>query len=441
MHETARVQPHSIARSSSELLLGRGFSRWLQVEFWLPIVVVLSLVLAISADRGYAASGGEEVYNPRMTSNSVRQLAFLGLGCTGFYLLTLARPAAIKPQAAWTILIPTLCLTVYILASILWSDDAVMTMKRAVTASLLIVAGLGIGRVWSMQDYAWGIIVVSSVLLALGVAVELYFRSFLSSSEYRFSGLFHPAKQSFNCGFLLLASLSIYFSHRRSWVLVIAATALAFLILTKARTGTAAALLACAWLTWHYTSIRGWLMMGVAGLGLGAAGLLFYQGTTGRELDATRIATMGRNEEAADPTKLTGRFPIWAHAFNEYTQQPVLGYGYGAYWTKGRLEEFERLNGWPLYHSHSTYLESLLNLGLVGFVLGLITLAITFHRSITLSRQGDGLAILVSSLLILAFLGGLFEIAFIGLEYESLVPMIGIGVMVFATPLQRRAVR
>jgi hypothetical protein len=49
------------------------------------------------------------------------------------------------------------------------------------------------------------------------------------------------------------------------------------------------------------------------------------------------------------------------------------------------------------------------------------------------------MAILVSSLLLLAFLGGFFEIAFIGLEYESLVPMIGIGVMTFASPPTQRA--
>ena len=107
----------------------------------------------------------------------------------------------------------------------------------------------------------------------------------------------------------------------------------------------------------------------------------------------------------------------------------------------GRLAEFERPNGWALFHSHSTYLESLLNLGMVGFALGLITLAVVFHRSMTLRRQGDGLAILISSVFLLAFVGGFFEIAFIGLEYESLVLMTGIGVMTFAEPPNKRSVR
>ncbi len=440
MHETVEPPFTNVARFS-ESKSARIVPRWLQIEFWLPILLVSGFSIVVSSDYGYAAAGGAEIYQPRVQSNSIRQFAFLGLGCIGFYLLTLARPAAAKPQVAWTILIPTLGLTVYIFLSNFWSDDSLLTFKRALTASLVVVAGLGIGRVWSMRDYAWGITIISTLFLVASVLVELKFRSFLGNGEYRFSGIFHPAKQAFNCGFLLVASLAIYFSQGRRLILIIAVIALAFLILTKARTGTVAALLACGWLTWHCTSARGWLIVGVAGLGLAISCVLFYQGVTGRDLDATTVTTMGRDEDSADPAKLTGRLPIWSHAFNEFTEQPVLGYGYGAFWTMRRLAEFERLHGWALFHSHSSYLESLLNLGMVGFALGLITLAVVFHRSMTLRRQGDGLAILISSVFLLAFVGGFFEIAFIGLEYESLVLMTGIGVMSFAEPPMKRSVR
>ena len=440
MHKTVEP-PFTNLAHYSESKSARSVPRWLQIEFWLPLLLVSGFIIVVSSDYKYAAAGGAEIYQPRVQSNSIRQFAFLGLGSIGFYLLTLARPVAAKPQIAWTILLPTLGLTGYIFLSIFWSDDSLMTFKRAITASLVIVAGLGIGRVWSMRDYAWGITIISTLFLVASVLVELKFRSFLSVSEYRFSGIFHPAKQAFNCGFLLVASLAIYFSQGRRLILFIAVAALAFLLLTKARTGTAAALLACGWLTWHCTSVRGWLIVGVAGFGLAISCLLFYQGVTGRDLDTTTVTTMGRDEDSADPTKLTGRLPIWTQAFNEFTKQPILGFGYGAFWTMGRLAEFERPNGWALFHSHSTYLESLLNLGMVGFALGLITLAVVFHRSMTLRRQGDGLAILISSVFLLAFVGGFFEIAFIGLEYESLVLMTGIGVMTFAEPPNKRSVR
>lgn len=440
MYKTVKPPFTNLARYS-ESKSARIVPRWLQLEFWLPLLLVSGFSIVVSYNDKYAAAGGAEIYEPLVQSNSLRQFAFLGLGSIGFYLLTLARPAAAKPQIAWTILLPTLGLTGYIFLSIFWSDDSLMTFKRSVTAALVIVAGLGIGRVWSMRDYAWGITIISTLFLAASVLVELKFRSFLGNGEYRFSGIFHPAKQAFNCGFLLVASLAIYFSQGRRLILIIAVAALVFLLLTKARTGTAAALLACGWLTWHCTFARGWLIVGVAGLGVAICCLLFYQGVTGRDLDTTTVTTMGRDEDSADPTKLTGRLPIWTQAFNEFTEQPILGFGYGAFWTMGRLEEYERHNGWALYHSHSTYIESLLNLGMVGFSLGLITLAFVFHRSMTLRRQGDGLAILISSLILLAFVGGFFEIAFIGLEYESLVLMTGIGVMSFAEPPNKRSVR
>jgi exopolysaccharide production protein ExoQ len=432
MHETVQLPSQHVGDLNRRATSRRAFPRWLQKEFWLPVLVIFLFCMAVSVERGYAATGGEEVYAPRMTSNSLRQAAFLGLGATGMFLLTLARPSATNRQIAWTVLIPTLSFVGYIFASVLWSDDPTSTMKRAITAALLIVGGLGIGRVWTIRDFAWGILITSSLFLGLGIMVELQYRSFLHVDSYRFSGLFHPAKQSFNCGFLLLASLAIYFSEGKRWMLIIAAIALAFLILTKARTGTAAALLATVWLCWNYTSIRGWLIVAVAGAGFAVASLLFYQGVTGRDLNATTITTMGRDQETADPTKLTGRLPIWKHVFGEFTEQPVLGHGYGAFWTLRRHHDFERMNGWALYHSHSTYLESLANLGIAGFALGLISLLGTVHRCFTLRRQGNGLAAVISAFFLFAFVGGFSEIAFVALEYESLVPMIGIGLMIFA---------
>lgn len=418
-----------------------AWPQWMRFETWLPIAAICVFCWVVSVDMGYAASGGGEIYNQRMQSNSIRQMAFLGLGAVGGYLLLLARPSNNNRQIAWTILIPVVSLAAYVFASVAWSDDATMTFKRSITALLVVVAGLGMGRVWSTKQLAWSIVIVGCILLTLSVLVELRYRSFLTAGDWRFSGLFHPAKQAFNCGFLLLASLSIYFTSKRPALLLIAIAALVFLILTKARTGTAAALVAGGWLTWNFTNLRGFILVGVAGIAFVLSAVLFYQGATGREIEVSKFTTMGRDEEAADPSKLTGRLPIWTHALERVVEQPVVGYGYGAFWTTGRLDEFERLNGWALFHSHSTYLESLLNLGLIGTSLGLIVLLLVFHRSRLLTRQGDGNAALVSALLLFAAIGGFFEIAFIGLEYESIVMMASIGAMAFASSPATRSLQ
>ncbi len=432
MHESPLLSPTAFLRVDRDTYRPLSGLRWTFAEFWLPIVVIFIFCMAVSADYGYAAAGGTELYMPLTQSNVVRQLAFLGLGAFGLYWLTLARPAASNGNPAWTILLPTLLVSSYLLASIFWSDDAVMTLKRSITACIVIVAGLGLGRIWSVRDLAWAIVILSSLFLLCCILIELKYRAFLTNDDYRFSGFFHPAKLAFSCGFLAIASLVIYFVEGRKWMLLVVATAFVFLVLTKARTGTAATLIACAWLTCYYTSLRGWLLVGAAS-GLAAlAALLFYIGTTGKELNIVRVTTMGRDEAAADPTKLTGRLPIWSHAFNLFTQRPVLGYGYGAFWTPGRLAEFEQRNGWALSHSHSTYLESLLNLGLVGCALGSVVLITVAYRSVTLSRRRDRSAMMIAGILLMAAIGGFSEIAFIGLEYESLIAMIGIGAITFA---------
>ncbi len=433
MHDSAQIpSPKLAATATVRTMHVHAWPQWMRFESWLPIVAVCVFCWFVSVDMGYAASGGDEVYNPRVQSNALRQLSFLGLGSVGGYLLLLARPANPKQQVAWTVLLPVITLTVYMFASLAWSDDAMMTFKRSITALLVIVAGLGISRVWSTTQLAWGLVLIGCVFLALSVLVELRFRSFLSVEAWRFSGVFHPAKQAFNCGFLLLASLSIYFTSKRPIALLLALIAIGFLVLTKARTGTGAALVASCWLMWHFTNLRGFILIGSAGLGIAIAAMLFYQGATGRDIEVKKVTTMGRDEEAADPSKLTGRLPIWAHALDHFVEQPIVGFGYGAFWTAGRLDEFERLNGWALFHSHSTYLEAMLNLGLVGTGIGLIIFMVVFHRSLVLTRCGDRNAALISALLLFAAIGGFFEIAFIGLEYESIVMMASIGAMVFA---------
>jgi O-antigen ligase len=414
-------------------------TNWLRIEFWLPVATVFTFCMVVSADQGYAAIGGDEVYNPRVLSNIIRQVAFLGLGSVGGLMLLRGSPASAQSHPAWTIVLPVILLMIYMLASVLWSDDPETTFKRSITALLVVVTGLGIGRVWDAKNLSWGIVLISGLFLAAGILTELRYRSFLAVDEYRFSGLFHPAKQAFNCGFLLLASLAIYLRERRAWMLLIVGVAATFLILTKARTGTAAALVSAVWLISQYSNIRGWLILGIAGVILSFSGLLLYQGATGQSIETQRIATMGRNEESADPTKLTGRLPIWRHAIQEVADRPILGHGYGAFWTVGRLAEFERLNGWALYHAHSTYLETLLNVGLVGLVIGVLTIFLVLHRSQTLIRQGYVDAALVSALILMAALGGLFEIAFINLEYESIVLMAAIGTMIFSVSPQIQA--
>jgi len=69
----------------------------------------------------------------------------------------------------------------------------------------------------------------------------------------------------------------------------------------------------------------------------------------------------------------------------------------------------------------------------VGLLLGGLALAMAFHRSYWLARQGDPAALLTGGLITMAVVGGFTDVSHLNLEYESVLIMISLGVMVFAS--------
>jgi exopolysaccharide production protein ExoQ len=72
---------------------------------------------------------------------------------------------------------------------------------------------------------------------------------------------------------------------------------------------------------------------------------------------ASATATLGRN------TTLTGRTDVWAVLVSVFQRKPILGSGFGSFWTSKSREFFD------IPDAHSGYLDVLLELGLTGIVL------------------------------------------------------------------------
>jgi O-antigen ligase len=83
-------------------------------------------------------------------------------------------------------------------------------------------------------------------------------------------------------------------------------------------------------------------------------------------------STLGRN------TTLTGRTEIWADVIPAWEKQPVLGYGFGSFWTDARRKLYR------IPSSHNGYLDILLELGEVGlaiYFVWLLSCARKLHRA------------------------------------------------------------
>jgi exopolysaccharide production protein ExoQ len=66
-----------------------------------------------------------------------------------------------------------------------------------------------------------------------------------------------------------------------------------------------------------------------------------------------------------DVGTLTGRTRIWELVISKIERSPLFGYG----WNTGRIEIYDKASRFPQIHSHNMYLQCLLYLGIVGFVL------------------------------------------------------------------------
>lgn len=418
--------------SSSLLSLGSWDIVGLGQRFWLVVAVVFTVLITVSAETEYAKLGGEEVYDEFTTGSTFsRQVAFLALAGLSVGCMLFLRPAVGK-EVYWPLLFPLFALVALVNFSTLWSDVPSMTLKRAIVSSIIVLSGVIIGRVWDARRFAFAMVVMSSGFLVLSVLLEIYYRSFLFA-EYRFSGIFHPSKQAFNCGLLAIASTALYFDTKRKRYILLALVAIAFVVLTKSRTGLAATLIATSTVYWshfnwnqRFIALAGSLILGFMGLFALSAFVPSYE--------IEKVALLGRDADTADPRKLTGRLPIWSKAIEEFSDRPIVGFGYGAFWSKKRLEKYERLNGWALTHSHSAYIEALVNVGTIGFILGLGIALFAFHRFWQLKSDFDQQLAgnVCFAILTLAFLAGFTEIAFIGDGYEAWVLASTLGFACFS---------
>lgn len=89
-----------------------------------------------------------------------------------------------------------------------------------------------------------------------------------------------------------------------------------------------------------------------------------------------------------DPT-LSGRTDLWELAIELIAKRPWLGYGYQGFWQDGGgAEIIWKAEGYKPPHAHNGFVNITLDLGLIGLFLFLLTIAVTYFRSIAWLRTG-----------------------------------------------------
>ena len=304
--------------------------------------------------------------------NFVRRMAFPVLALLGLTLLVVSRqPLRINlllalPMAAYLFLAG---------ASLLWSDDPGVTLRRLIVIGCCTLGAVGLVRRFSMRELCELTLAIIGPLILLGLLSEIRLGTFRPwSGDYRFSGSVHPNTQTAYLTALALAALGLARSsgtnrrwHLPLWSLFV--VSLVLMILTKSRTGNAATLAAIGSVFLAQTSLRFKFAGGLAFAWLAGGGLwLVLVAGYDPLVDFRQALLLGRAEES---DTLSGRHFIWPAVAYFILRRPMLGYGFEAFWNPTRVETISEEVGWGLREAHNGYLELLLSLGIVGLLAAL----------------------------------------------------------------------
>jgi exopolysaccharide production protein ExoQ len=85
----------------------------------------------------------------------------------------------------------------------------------------------------------------------------------------------------------------------------------------------------------------------------------------------------------------TERTFIWQHALSHFEDAPFLGFGLNGFWTIPRIyDAFEQNHGWVLDNYHNGYIAILVETGLAGFTLFLLSSLLFARRIFVLMASG-----------------------------------------------------
>lgn len=349
--------------------------------FLASVVIVATIVFTVPFTEAWARSTQVNFDNTvdgvdasAREGTLARQVALGSLGLFG--LVALVWPGGKTLRIQNVLGVVCICYLMWCLATCFWSDDISRSLRRWIALMCEVAAGVAIAKRTSVRQFVWIVFACTLSWLVLGIVSELAHGTFRPFEVgHRFAGIFHPNIMGVNVAILTLSTLYLATgANRRNWLLVcFALVCVIFLLLTRSRTSLAAMLgsVATYWIVmapaprkYFYTLLGGMAIAGVTlAVGLGIFSISADWASMGRQVD--------------DPESLTGRLPLWQELLDKYLpQSPLVGHGYGAFWSADRIAGMSRTQAWEPSHAHSSYLDLALNVGLVGAALCVAAMAL-----------------------------------------------------------------
>jgi exopolysaccharide production protein ExoQ len=261
--------------------------------------------------------------------------------------------------------------------SVIWSEITPLSLRELISALLVWLACIALATRLSISQIRSAVIIYSGFTMVLGLVCEILLSTCHPlTSGYRFSGTVYANIQGVICSIFIISLLSVhlellYLRIARGGALLFAFT---LLILTQSRDSIVALFAAglviglCSWTRRHLV----FLFTGVSLFCtlLLVLFLLTLPGMTKKDLLAA--ATLDRDTVAANGVGDT-RLAIWEECLPLLANHPILGYGYGAFWSEDRVSAMADHLGFIALHVHNGYLDTALNIGVIGCIVFVLT--------------------------------------------------------------------
>lgn len=344
-----------------------------------------------------------------------------------------------------SVALPILAFVLLAATSVLWAEDPSLVVRRVAVFLFVGYAAWAVARSWPLADILTFTVVSCLVILSCSLGLEVargVFRPL--DGEYRLMGLAHPNNHAQECAaviFCSFAAMRLLPEKKRFYTMTMLA-GFAFILLTRSRTSFLAVLLTLGFGALYILPKRR-----VFGIGLVMAAVVLIIGVYGPDVidSAKHMLLFGRQESAADVGTLTGRTELWSELLTYVGAHPILGYGFEGFWGPMHTASVSLALGWVVPHAHNGYIEMLLDLGVVGLVLFVVTLlAGVFHAQRRLRMfPGDTEALFSMTVLVWVLVSMVSEKVLPQTHYAAFLAMVVLAreAITATVPAPQRAIR
>lgn len=305
------------------------------------------------------------------------QVIWMGIYAVILFLLFVLRKSAVKiigrDKFLWLLIGVTLFSTS-------WSTVPMITLRRSIALMGTTLFGIYIAMRFSIEEQlrllAWTFGIAAVLSLVVAVAMPAYGVDYAGAWQ----GIYN---QKNVLGRLMVMSAVVFVllalsSNKHRWIaysLFVLSVGLVWQSTSKTALVNLVTILILLIffrpLRLHYALAIPLSIFGILIIGSGASWL-----TLNWEI---LLASLGKN------ATLTGRTELWDSVLVMIGKQPLLGYGYGGFWTNGWYGPAAYVwahNIWLPKHAHNGVLNLCLDLGLLGLTVFLLQFMMTARRAV-----------------------------------------------------------